>query len=323
MRTGAAHVMEIRNAAGGEEQHQRDSVIMEYKEVMTRHIGVLTEEDQEKIRHTAIAIAGVGGTGSAVAILAAKAGFGRIVVVDKDSYEFVNVVEQLLATTETVGCLKVKVAEEVLPKHGPFTRVESVVLDINTVEDARGFLQGVDYLIMAIDEPVARVVLDRAAREVGIPLLGAANVGWKIFNSTHLPDGMSFEEFTHQYSFGKELDTEVKRALEWHQRIFIACVDAFDPDYAERYLRGEVSYISYTGPAAVFASSAVVSNLLKLVTGRGEVPVAPKSFCFDLLTNEPWDMSEVGRRIGQVAPVLFTRGLEEGIRRWKQVMGYD
>ncbi len=297
--------------------------MFEYKDVMTRHIGVFAEEDQDKIRRTAIAIAGVGGTGSTAAVLAAKAGFGRIVVADKDHYELVNVIEQLLATTETVGHVKVKVAEEVLPTHGPFTSVESVVLDIQTVEEAVGFLHDVDYLIMAVDEPAARVVLDRAARKVGIPLLGAANLGWKIFNSIHLPDGIGFEEFTHQYSLGKELDAGVKEALKWQQRIFLACVDAFDPAYAESYLRGEVSYISYTAPAAFLASSVTISDLLKMVTGRGEVFVAPKSFCFDLLTNEPWDMSKVGRRIGQVAPVLFTKGVQEGVKKWKQVMGYD
>lgn len=297
--------------------------MVKYEEVLGRHIGAFTPQDQEKIQHTTIAIVGLGGTGSMSAILAAKAGFGRIIAVDKDSYELYNIVEQMLATTDTLGALKAQVAEEVLSKHGPLTKVDSVVLEVRSLQDAKDILQGADYLIAAVDEALCRVLLDRAARKMGVVVIMTANVGWKIFNSVHFPQGVGYEEFTRQFSFGKEISPHVREVLDLQQKVFIACAGGFEPDYAERFLWGEVLYISYVGAPAVFAASAAVSELLKLVTGKGEVLIAPRSFTFDLLTNRPWDMFTIGRKIGTIVSTIMTKGIEEGIREWKLSMGYS
>lgn len=296
---------------------------MDYTQVMSRHLGVLTEEDQEKIRNTTVAVAGLGGTGSTAAVLAAKAGFGCIIVADKDEYEAVNIVEQLLATAESVGQVKADVAVKALSGHGPFARIRGVVLNISTIEEAKSVLQGADYAIVAVDEPLARVLLSRAARELGIAILMPANIGWKVINAVYLPDGEDYERLTRQFSYGKELNDRVKQGLEWQQRLTIVCNGTFDPDYAEEYLRGHVPYISYFGAPAFFAASLAISDLIKLVTGKGEVMIAPKSFGFDLLKNETWDVAELGYRVGQVAPVFFQGGMEKGIAAWKRVMGIE
>ena len=110
---------------------------MDYNDVITRNIGVLTVEEQEKIKDTTVVIVGLGGIGSSAAVLTAKSGFGHIIVVDKDLYELHNLSLQMLATTETINLPKAKVAEDILPLHNPFMEVKAITMDIQTVEEVK------------------------------------------------------------------------------------------------------------------------------------------------------------------------------------------
>lgn len=296
---------------------------MEYKDFVTRQVGVFTLEELEKIHNTTVAVVGLGGTGSTSAVLAAKAGLGRIIAVDKDSYELCNVVEQILATTDTLGVPKAKVAERVLATHGPLAEVKGVVLEVRSVEDAKRVLQGADYLISAVDDALARVVLDRAARELGISSIVTANIGWKVLVSVHPHDGTSYEEFTRQFSFKKEITPQVEEGLHLQQKVYIACAGDFEPDYAEQYLRGEKTYISYMAPPALLGASVAVSELLKLVSGKGQVATPPNTFGYDTLENKVWDSAAIGETIGRVIATIMTQGLEAGIAEWKRRMNYS
>ncbi len=296
---------------------------MDYKDFITRQVGVFTLEELEKVRHTTVAVVGLGGTGSMSAVLAAKAGVGHIIAVDKDRYELCNVVEQMLATTETLGVDKAKAAEQALSTHGPLADVEGVVLDIRSVQDAKRVLQGADYLISAVDDALARVVLDRAARELGITGIVTANIGWKVIVSVHPPDGTSYEAFTRQFSFKKGITPQVREGLHVQQKVYIACAGDFEPDYAEQYLRGEKSYISYIAPPAVLGASVAVSELLKLISGKGQVATPPNTFGYDMRENKVWNSAAIGETVGRVIAIIMSQGLEAGVAEWKRRMGYS
>ena len=75
-----------------------------------RHAGMISLEAQRRIESSTVVIAGIGGIGGPVAMMCAKAGFGHIILCDRDQYELAIVVEQLFAAENTVGEDKTSVA---------------------------------------------------------------------------------------------------------------------------------------------------------------------------------------------------------------------
>ena len=292
-----------------------------YEESIGRNIGLFTPGDQEKIRNTTISIVGVGGIGSWVTVMVAKTGFGNIIIVDKDEYELPNMVEQLFAKTDTFGKTKAEVARQEASTHGPFANIKAVVKDIRSVDDAKAVCRGADYIICGVDDAVARVQVDRAGRELGIPIIMAANIGWRVTVSTHTPDGVGYEEHTHQPSLGKELTPQIAESMHLQQKVYIASIAGFNPDYGEKFLRGEVSYISYLAVPAAFAASAAVNEVLKLIIGKGKTNLAPNGLTFDMLNMEHLDPKEIGMRTYRIMQAVMGKGIEEGIKTWKETRG--
>lgn len=54
-----------------------------YSEIYARNIGIFTEAEQDKLRHSTIAIAGVGGVGGLLAERLIRLGVGRLKITDR------------------------------------------------------------------------------------------------------------------------------------------------------------------------------------------------------------------------------------------------
>ena len=57
-----------------------------YNELFSRNIGVFSESEQEKLRHSTIAISGVGGVGGLLAERLVRLGIGRIKITDPGNF---------------------------------------------------------------------------------------------------------------------------------------------------------------------------------------------------------------------------------------------
>lgn len=91
------------------------------RERYSRHL-VLPEvgsEGQEKLKRSKVAIVGIGGLGSPVALYLAAAGVGTLGLVDFDHVSMSNLQRQILYTTKDIGRLKVEVAKEHLQASNP------------------------------------------------------------------------------------------------------------------------------------------------------------------------------------------------------------
>ena len=58
-----------------------------YNELFSRNIGVFSESEQEKLRHSTIAICGVGGVGGLLAERLIRLGIGRIKINDPGNFD--------------------------------------------------------------------------------------------------------------------------------------------------------------------------------------------------------------------------------------------
>src|SRR3989338_4443338 len=88
--------------------------------------------DQEKLSRQACLLLGVGGLGCGIALVLARLGAGKIVLVDKDTVDVTNLNRQLLFAPGSRGRPKVEAAAEGLAGHlvGAHTVVEKHHMDV-------------------------------------------------------------------------------------------------------------------------------------------------------------------------------------------------
>ena len=72
---------------------------------------LLGKEAVKKLKNSRVAIFGIGGVGGYALEALVRAGVGEIDIIDSDDVSVSNINRQILATTKTVGQLKVDVAE--------------------------------------------------------------------------------------------------------------------------------------------------------------------------------------------------------------------
>lgn len=136
------------------------------------------EEGQRRIGATAIAFVGVGAVGAAAAEAAARAGFGRLTLVDRDVVEPSNLSRQFLFDAEDAARVapKADAAAERLREIAPELAVTPVVADLSHT-NAREVLAGHDVVFDGSDNFETRLLVSDAARSLGLPSLYAACVG--------------------------------------------------------------------------------------------------------------------------------------------------
>ena len=136
----------------------------------------LGREEQLKLKKASILVAGVGGLGSIASTYLALAGFGRIVLVDKEVVELSNLNRQMLYTEEDIGEYKALKAAEKLRKLNPNIEAEPIVEEISekNVEDIVG---KVDIVVDGQDNFRTRFLINEACVKQGKPFIHAAIFG--------------------------------------------------------------------------------------------------------------------------------------------------
>jgi tRNA A37 threonylcarbamoyladenosine dehydratase len=80
-----------------------------YHEAFARHRGLIAAEEQERLRRSKVAIAGMGGVGGVHLITLARLGIGRFHVADPDRFDVANFNRQYGANTRNLGRDKAEV----------------------------------------------------------------------------------------------------------------------------------------------------------------------------------------------------------------------
>ena len=109
------------------------------------------DEAMGRIAEKRVIIFGVGGVGSWCAESLIRSGIRKLTIVDSDRVSVTNINRQLMATTKTVGQVKVDVLKERLLSINPSAEI-TALQEVFTAETAERFqLDTYDYIIDAID----------------------------------------------------------------------------------------------------------------------------------------------------------------------------
>ena len=125
---------------------------MAFSQAIFRRSELLVGEDvMERIAQKRVIIFGVGGVGSWCAETLVRSGIRQLTIVDSDRVCITNINRQLMATTKTVGQVKVEALKERLLTINPKAEI-TALQKIFTQETAEEFaLDSYDYIIDAID----------------------------------------------------------------------------------------------------------------------------------------------------------------------------
>ncbi|MDK2847945.1 MAG: tRNA threonylcarbamoyladenosine dehydratase [Desulfuromonadales bacterium] len=125
-----------------------------------------------------VAVIGIGGVGSYAAEALARAGIGRLTLIDFDSIMPSNINRQIHALEYTVGRAKVEVMRERCLAINPEAEVLPRQLFYSADTEEEVLHDGYDYVLDCIDSITAKLHLLESCRRRGIPVIsamGAAN----------------------------------------------------------------------------------------------------------------------------------------------------
>ena len=115
------------------------------------------KELQAKFTGSTVAICGLGGLGSNIAVALARAGVGRLILIDFDKVDISNLHRQQYQADQ-IGLYKTEALTENLKLIAPYVEIISHAVRI-TEENFREFLQDADIICEAFDDAEAKAML--------------------------------------------------------------------------------------------------------------------------------------------------------------------
>lgn len=133
-------------------------------------LGVIGSKGQQRLAASKVAIVGCGALGSTQAELAARAGVGKVIVIDRDVLELHNLQRQLLFDEQDVRdrLPKAVAAARRLRKVNSEIQIEEVVADV-TAANVADLVRGADLVLDGTDNFETRFLLNDAAVREGRP----------------------------------------------------------------------------------------------------------------------------------------------------------
>lgn len=141
---------------------------------------LIGEEALEKLKHSRVAVFGVGGVGGYVVEALARSGVGALDLIDNDCVDISNINRQIIATMDTIGKPKVEAAKERVLKINPNMTVHThQMFYLPETENEFDFTE-YDYVVDAIDTVSGKIALVMQAKEAGTPIICAMGAGNKL-----------------------------------------------------------------------------------------------------------------------------------------------
>lgn len=148
--------------------------------IFDRTLIIMGEEAMDKLKHSHVAIFGVGGVGGYALEAIVRSGVGEITIVDNDTVSTSNINRQIIATHSSLGKKKIDVAEK---------RIKEINPDCIVHKSDSFFLPGMEglfnfpsfsYIVDAIDTVSGKIALVETANKYSIPIVSSMGAGNKL-----------------------------------------------------------------------------------------------------------------------------------------------
>ena len=167
-----------------------------------RNIGALTEAEQEQLQTKKAAIIGCGGLGCYAAEFLARIGIGHLTLIDGDAYNTSNINRQLNSMAINIGKNKALETMRVLLMVRPDLSLTAVDVFLDE-KNAGELLKEHDVIIDALDNIKTRLLIEKTAGTLGIPLVHGAVEQWSAQVCTVFPGDFTLSML---YSANREFE---------------------------------------------------------------------------------------------------------------------
>lgn len=272
----------------------------DYDTAFDRNIGWLTKADQQKLKNSCVAIAGLGGAGGFQAQALARLGVESFRIADPDIFEQTNFNRQIGAGIKTFGRSKVEVMREMILDINPNAVIEVFPQGINA-SNIRGFLSGCDLVFDGIDFYAleAKILLFETARDLGLATLTSCPLGFGASLLFFHPEAMSFEKY---FDLRPEMTDAQKRfALAFGLSPNPLCLKYMQPEAAKIDSGRAASVV----PGLMLVGAITATEAVKFLTGKAELKQVPWVTQIDLFTQ-------------RIVQKRYSGGMSRGWMRFKK-----
>lgn len=141
---------------------------------------LIGDKAMKRLGEARVLVFGIGGVGGYVCEALARAGVGRLHLVDKDVVDITNLNRQIIATHDTIGRPKVMVMAERIKTINPAAQVETSEC-FYLPERAKEFdFSSYNYVVDAVDNVTAKLDIITQAKGAGTPVISSMGTGNKL-----------------------------------------------------------------------------------------------------------------------------------------------
>ena len=225
---------------------------------------LLGEEAIEKLQKARVAVFGIGGVGGYTVEALARAGIGRIDVIDNDTVSLSNINRQILATHSTVGMPKVEAAKKRILDINPNCDVVTHQVFYTPETEGQFEFSQYDYIVDAIDTATGKLALVQNAHAVGTPIICCMGTGNKLDASAFQVADISK---TSMCPLARIMRKELgKRGIK-HLKVVYSQEEALTPTgwegeaaaLGKRQIPGSVSFVP--GAAGLILAGEVIKDI--------------------------------------------------------------
>lgn len=135
---------------------------------------------QNKLSESTVAICGLGGLGSNIAIALARAGIGRLILIDFDKVDITNLNRQQYKASQ-IGTYKAEALQKNIKEISPYIELESHICRLDE-SNYTEFLSDVDIICEAFDKAeekskLVNFVLEKMPEKYVVAASGMAGIG--------------------------------------------------------------------------------------------------------------------------------------------------
>lgn len=145
-----------------------------------RSLLVFSEQQLTALDQAHVLVAGVGGVGGFVCEALARAGVGRLTLIDHDRVSPSNINRQLVALHSTLSCLKVDVMKQRIADINPNCKVETRAVFLSPDDMPILLADDYSFVVDAIDSLNCKVALVETSIKMSIPIVSSMGAGRRV-----------------------------------------------------------------------------------------------------------------------------------------------
>ena len=253
----------------------------------SRNLGLISQDQQQKLSDATVLVCGVGGMGGVCAEVLVRMGVGSLILADPDIFEEVNLNRQIHSNRNTIGKLKVEVLKEQFLQINSDLKVKAYSEKVSRLNTEK-LLVGADIVVNGMDQMDASISIERAARRKKLPIVDAWITPFaSVFTMTK--DDPHWETFLDLPTRGKAeeeiTEADCKLAMEKEVKYTLS---HFNPhDYIQEGVVVDVLAGKKSRPSlapVVWLSGVLMANeVFKIIVGYK--PVGPSGIFYNQYTH--------------------------------------